>query len=49
MHKPVFPENRVGYDGEAPMPKSVFDRREAWRRARWYRRLIPIAWLGRRW
>jgi hypothetical protein len=44
-----FPENRVSTNDEVPLPESVWLRREAWRTARWYRLLIPLAWLGRAW
>ena len=47
--RPTFPELRAGYEGEVPLLQSAFTRRETWRRARWYRRLIPLAWLGRSW
>ena len=49
MTRPTFPENRVSTNEEIPLPESVWQRREAWRTARWYRRLIPLAWLGRAW
>lgn len=49
MQRPAFPENLVGYEGEVPLPKPIFQRREAWRRAHWWRRVIPLCWLGRSW
>ncbi len=49
MARPAFPDMRVGYESEVPIPASVFNRRETWRMARWWRRFIPLALLGPKW